>query len=86
MARSVHKLADIEVPHQIIDDLNKELTLQPGPIAQPTTVPGSAESRQVSNRVAQRDKPALMHGRMPFHWQLTSDRRHDLGQARSFTC
>lgn len=47
MARSVHKLADTELPHQIEEDLNKELKLQAGPIAQSTIVPGSAESRQV---------------------------------------
>ena len=47
MARSVHKLADTELSHQIEDDLNKELKLQAGPIAQSTIVPGSAESRQV---------------------------------------
>ena len=47
MARSVHKLADIELPPQIEDDLNKELKLQAGPVTQSTLVPGSAESRQV---------------------------------------
>ena len=47
MARSVHKLAVTELPHQIADDLNKELNLQPGPTTQSNTVPGSAESRQV---------------------------------------
>ena len=47
MARSVHKLADTELPHQIADDLNKELNLQPGPTTQSNIVPGSAESRQV---------------------------------------
>ena len=67
MARSVHKLADTELPHKSEDDLNKEPKLQAGPIAQSTIVPGSAESRQV-----QQPKCAARHGCFHFIGSYTA--------------